>query len=439
MQNPEHLTEASLEMQLRGEDMADLYALVHLPLQPSPPYSLRGHLDYTAHKISFRNFSGRVGQSDLEGNLVVDTNRPRPLVTADLRSRQVALADLAGFIGAPPGNASAPTEGVKQKEELAIQAAKPTLLPDTPIDLSKVRSTDYHVRYRADHIRTSWSPLDQIDANLTIDDGNIRLDPLNFKVGTGTIATKIDLDGRMNPLQAKAEIDFRRVDFQRIMATTKIFNGFGTVGGRWMIAAKGNSLAQMLAHGNGNLSLFMGSGDLSAVLVDLAGLDLGSSIPAALGLPEDARINCLVSDFGLINGILNTKVMVLDTDEANVVVKGTVDLRDERMDLQITQNPKHLSIGALHAPIDITGTFKHPSVLPNPKALGVRLGIAAALGAVFPPAALLPTIQLGLGPHQTCGGLVAEANTVGAPAAPSTAAALPGAPPPRAEQLSQHP
>src|SRR6185437_11632926 len=100
---------------------------------------------------------------------------------------------------------------------------------------------------------------------------------------------------------------------------------------------------------------------------------------------------------------------VLDTDQGNVYGKGTIDLRDERINFEITEEGKHVSVGALHAPIDITGTFKHPSVKPNPAALGIRGGIAAALGAVFPPAGLLATVQLGLGKDHNCSALIAEA------------------------------
>ena len=409
--HPEGLSGANLRLQLEGQDLADLYKLFKLPLQPSPPYTLRGQLDYdtNAKRIRFTNFAGRVGESDLEGDFDVHRVGERPLVTAELRSRNVRMADLGGFIGAPPGRQAAPTEGPKQRAQHAQQEAKPTLLPDTPIDISKVRSTDYKVHYRGEHIVTDWAPLDHIDANLTIEGGNIKLEPLDFAVGSGAIRSKVELDGRVNPILAKADIDFRHVDFQRLLQATSFAKGIGVIGGHWVIQGSGNSLAQILAHSNGNLSLFMGSGDLSALLVNAAGLDIGGSIGSLLGLPKTARINCMVSDFALQNGVLNTRALVLDTDQGNVYGRGNIDLRNEGIAYQITEEGKHVSVGALHAPIDIKGTFKHPSVLPEPGPLATRLGIAAAIGTVFPPAGLLATIQLGLGKDHNCGALIAAA------------------------------
>lgn len=435
LQDPEHLAGADLQLELQGQDLADLYKIFHVPLSPSPPYKLRGHLDYSGTHIRFRDFAGTVGESDLEGNFDVDRGYARPLVTADLTSRSVHLADLGGFIGAPPGKEGAPTEGAKQLAQHAQQDAKQTLLPDTAIDLQKIRSTDYRVHYRGEHLVTDWAPLDHIETNLTIQNGDIKLEPLNFAVGTGTITTQIELDGRTNPIAAKADIDFRQVDFQRIMKATPFGSGIGVIGGRWEIDGHGNSLAEILAHSDGDLKLFMGNGDLSAILVNAAGLDIGGTIASLLGLPPEATINCMVSDFALTNGVLGTKALVLDTDQANIIGKGTVDLRNEKIDFQISQESKHVSVGKLGAPIDVTGTFKNPEVKPDPAALGIRLGIAAALGAAFPPAALLPTISLGLGTNHNCGALIAAAQGGEAPhqlpqkAPHVTGTPVPGAPP----------
>jgi len=66
-------------------------------------------------------------------------------------------------------------------------------------------------------------------------------------------------------------------------------------------------------------------------------------------------------------------------------------------------------------------------VKPEPAALVSRLGIAAALGAVFPPAGLLATIQLGLGKDHNCGALIAAAQQQ-KPISPETAGPTTGTP-----------
>lgn len=410
--DPQHLAGADLTLLLTGEDLADLYPLTGIPLAQTPPYQLKGQLDYAAHKVRFRNFSGTVGQSDLSGDVTVDPGHERPQVIANVRSKRVVLADLGGFIGAAPGKADAPTEGAKQKLEHEQGAASSRLLPDRRINLPKLRSADVELHYRGDHIEGTSAPLDNFVANLSIVNGAMRLHPLSFGVGQGSILINLQLNGQQDLVHMIADVDFRRVDLRRVMQSTKLFEGAGTIGGAARIDTVGNSVAQMAAQGNGEIKLFMQGGNLSALLVDLAGLDFGNGVLSALGLPSRADLRCVVSDFDLQSGILHTKAMLFDTTEANVLGKGDVDLRQETIDYRLSTEPKHFSIGSLHAPINITGPLKKPSVKPDMVSLGARGAAAAILGITLTPvAALLPTIQLGLGENHDCAEMLSSVET----------------------------
>jgi uncharacterized protein involved in outer membrane biogenesis len=400
---PLSLGGADLRLELSGDDLAALYPLTGIPFAPTPPYKLAGHLDYAERKLRFRDFAGTVGNSDLEGEIDERPGGGRPYITAQLNSRRVVLADLAGFIGSAPGKEDNAQLSKKQVAEHARQDANPRLLPNIPINLPKLRSADLDVHYTAQHIDSSSTPLDDIKADLKIDNGTLTLHPLSFGVGQGRIVLNIRLEGKQDLVHTVADVDFRKVDLARIMQSTKLFKGAGTIGGSARLDASGNSLAQMLGHGDGELKLFMSGGDLSALLVDLAGLDFGNGVVSALGLPGQARLRCMVTDFGLDDGQLDTRTFVFDTTEANVVGTGKIDLRGENIDYKLSTEPKRFNIGHLRAPILIRGPLKNPSVLPDPVQLGARGGAAVLLGILATPlAALLPTIELGLGKDHNC-------------------------------------
>jgi len=175
------------------------------------------------------------------------------------------------------------------------------------------------------------------------------------------------------------------------------------VGGTAHLTATGNSVAAMLGHGNGGLQLFMNKGgDINALLVDLIGLQAGDAVLSALGVPQKTTIQCLVSDFALNDGLVDTKTLLLATSEANVLGSGTINLNSEKIDLHVATQATHFQIGSLSTPINIGGTLKNPSVLPAAGPLAARLGSAVGLGILFPPLALLPTIRLGLGDKNAC-------------------------------------
>ncbi len=396
------LAGANLQMELAGPDLARLYPVLGIPLAETPPYTIRGHIDYSRTHIKLSDFAGTVGQSDLTGDFDVDRGRDRPLITAELRSRKVLLSDLGGFLGTSPDKPGTPKQAPEHRAQLAQREASPTLLPDEPFNFAKLRSADFRVHFKGDHIEANSVPLDNIEANLNLDNGKLVLQPLNFGIGHGGIASSLLLDAQQNPIAAKASIDFRQIDFQRLIQATKRFEGIGVIGGRAEIDARGNSPAAMLANGNGGVKLFMGGGNVSALLVNLAGLDFGKSLLSALGLPDKTAVRCMVSDFALEQGVLQTRALVFDTNEANILGRGHVDFRNNTVDYQIEQQPKHFSILALHAPIKITGALKSPTIIPDPGRLGMKAGLAVITG-------LLATVQLGLGENNNCDALIQSA------------------------------
>ncbi|MDE8345078.1 MAG: AsmA family protein [Acidocella sp.] len=396
---------ADLKLALAGQDVSDLSALSGIPLPATPPYNIDGQLDYTKGTISFHNFKGRIGSSDLEGNITYTAGPAgaRPLVTAVLTSRQVNLTDLAGFLGAQPGTTNTPGQDHETIAKVERAEARSKLLPDTPISLPHLTVANFEVRYHGEHIINKNVPLDNVVADLSIENGRITLHPFNFAVGTGTIASDVDLLPVGGVLHTTANITARQLPLARIMAATNGFAGNGIVGGGAHLTATGNSLAAMLGHGNGHMQLFMNhGGNVSALLVDLAGLQMGDAVLSALGVPRQTTIQCLVSDFTLNNGQMKTKAFLLATPEANILGSGTANLTDETLDLALRTEATHFSIGSFSTPIDIGGTLKHPSVLPAAGPLAARALPAIGLGILFPPLALIPTIRLGLGDKNAC-------------------------------------
>ena len=108
VREPLKLRGADLRVELAGQDMASLVPLTGVPFPKTPPFRLEGKLDYAEGRVRLLDANGRLGRSDIGGNLTVSTEGERPDVTADLRSRSVDLADLGGFIGSEPGRTSTP-------------------------------------------------------------------------------------------------------------------------------------------------------------------------------------------------------------------------------------------------------------------------------------------------------------------------------------------
>lgn len=407
--NPFQFQTFKLQFRLSGQDMEDLYPLLGIALPSTPPYRLDGQLSRDHQVWQYQKFNGTVGDSDLGGDVKVEVGGERPRLTANLVSKRLDFDDLAGFVGAPPKTGGEETANAEQKAEAARLAAKPTILPDTPYNLGKLRSMDADVRLRAQRINAPSLPLDDMDAHLFLDDGLLRLEPLNFGVAGGDIRSTVRMDARRPQIATSLKASVRRVQLGRLFPDAKLAEqASGGIGGEIDLTGNGNSIAAMLGSSDGTVVVGMGKGHVGNLIMELAGLDVAESLKFLFTGDKQIPLRCAFADFGVKDGLMDSRALAVDTTDTLIIGEGTVNLKNEQMDLLLKPRPKDISILALRSPLRISGTFKDPGFRPDFKALGLRGAIALALGSIAPPAALLATFEPGPGKDSDCGGKYAK-------------------------------
>jgi len=407
--NPFALRTFDLDFALSGQDMEDLYPLIGLAIPSTPPYRLKGRLKRNNDTWRYENFTGVAGDSDLGGTAQIETGRDRPFLKADLVSKRLDFDDLAGFIGAPPKTGAGETANAEQKAEAAALAAKARILPDTPYNLTKLRAMDADVKWKAQRINAPSLPLDDMDAHLKLDDGLLRLEPLNFGVAGGDIRSTIRMDARKPTIATQLKASIRKVQLGGLFPDAKLAEqASGGISGEIALSGTGNSIAAMLGSSDGNVAIGMGRGHIGNLIMELAGLDVAESLKFLFTGDRQIPLRCAWGDFGVQRGLMTSQQLAFDTTDTLLLGEGTIDLKQEQLDLLLRPRPKDISILALRSPLRIGGTFKDPSFRPDFKALGIRGAIAVALGTITPPAALLATIETGPGEDSNCGGRYAK-------------------------------
>ncbi|MDI1366166.1 MAG: AsmA family protein, partial [bacterium] len=91
------------QLTVSGSDLNRLYALTGLALPNTPPYRVSGKLIRKGGRFDFDGMTGKIGDSDIAGDLFVLTDRARPYLEADLQSRRLDFDDLGSLVGAAPG------------------------------------------------------------------------------------------------------------------------------------------------------------------------------------------------------------------------------------------------------------------------------------------------------------------------------------------------
>lgn len=117
--DPMNMGGADLRLKFSGDSLGDLYDLTGVLLPDTPPFETDGRLiakidPEKSSVFDYRDFNGRIGDSDIHGTLTYTTGKPRPMLKGDVESRQLRLADLGPLIGVDSGKGA---ERVKRAEQ----------------------------------------------------------------------------------------------------------------------------------------------------------------------------------------------------------------------------------------------------------------------------------------------------------------------------------
>jgi uncharacterized protein involved in outer membrane biogenesis len=410
---PAKLAAIDLKLKLAGASMARLYNLVGVLLPETPAFSTEGRLIGTLDEHSshwtYDKFKGKVGSSDIAGRLEFQSGKPRGMLSGEVVSRLLNFSDLAPLIGAD-SNASKAARGVAP-----VQPAG-KVLPVETFRTERWKTVDADVKYSADRVvREKQLPISKVNTHLVLKAGVMTLNPLNFTMAGGNMVSNIKLDGSgregRDAIKATAKVTARHLKIKELFPTIeKMQATVGEVNGDANLSATGNSIATLLAGANGELKTLINQGSVSKLLLEEMGLNIGNIVLTKLFGDKPVQLNCMATDFAVTNGLMQTRVFVVDTDEAVITADGTVNLTNERLNLTLRPQTKALRIFSLRAPLHLRGSFSNPEVSVDKGVLALKAGGAAALAvAAAPLAALLPLINTGPGQDSACGQLLAAA------------------------------
>lgn len=409
---PQALGSLDVQLMLAGASMADLYPILGVVLPNTPPYKTEGRLiamlEGEEHIWRYEDFQGVVGESDLNGTLIYHQREPRPLLTGKVESKQLRFQDLGPLIGADTSDSK-----LQGTSNVDVKRPKDKALPVAKISSDSWGVMDADVEFRGRRILHAKDlPLDNITAHVRLQDQVLLLDPLNFGVAGGTLSNTISLDGRPESIKAKVDTSARNLQLKKLFPGAESMDAsFGALHGNASLTGQGNSVAQLLGHANGEIKAVISKGTISQFLLEAAGLNVANMVIVKLFGDEQVLLNCMVSDFSVTDGLMQTRVFTLETEDAIVDVAGQINLATEKIDLDIKPENKTVRIFTLRSPLYVRGTFMDPDVGVHTGPLAVRAGAAIALGVVATPlAALLPLLNVGTGDDHDCGRLLSQAS-----------------------------
>jgi uncharacterized protein involved in outer membrane biogenesis len=252
--------------------------------------------------------------------------------------------------------------------------------------------------------------------------GRLTLTP-TFHLAGGTVQAQVQVDTQATPLHSTVRTEVHQLNVQQFLswlelrpedaakpeatakpkATTKpeataqpetpgkpaiaqqpeAAGKLGTAGklDGWIdLTGTGRSLAELLASANGNVLLSMTEGQMGKVLIELVGLDVAETIQKALAKEKTYQLRCLVADFAVHNGRMETQMLLIDTTDTKVLGGGFIDLHDKQLGLKLEPKSKDFSLFSAQAPLYILGPLSKPAAGPKLGELLLSLSMPIKVG-----------------------------------------------------------
>jgi uncharacterized protein involved in outer membrane biogenesis len=412
---PFHLGQFQATTEFSGPTMSDLYYLSGLVFPMTPPYRLTATAVRDGSIYHLTNLKGVIGSSDMQGEMMVDAGQTPTFLRATLHSRVLSFGDLGPLIGSTPSRHVKAGLPAPQVTAAAKAATGPFALPDTPLDIHRVRQMNADVTYSAASVKSQDFPLRDFHMRLALNNGVMTLDPLTFDFIRGKLSGSVKIDARKDvPV---SDVDARLTDIhieQFMKGNPPPLEGL--LEARAKLHATGASIHRAASNADGAVTLVVPSGKMRKSFAELTGIDALNGVGLLLANDKsDTGVRCAVARFDARQGSLIAQQVTLDTDSVLIQAKGNVDMKTEQMAFEVKGEPKSFRIGRIRAPITIDGPIASPHVGVKAGAALAQGGIAVALGFINPVASILAFVDPGLAKDANCVALTSAAAKGAAP------------------------
>jgi len=345
----------NLAISVNGNELGDLSAVAGTEVPKMGAYSMSTNVTGDpATSLSLVGFKGELAGSDVAGDVTVNLKGKRPLIDAKLKSKLIDVTALGAAAGG-----GVPAEAGAEK-----QPPKPgdRMFPDDPLPVEGLRAVDAKLVFDADLIVAAGAKLQNSHVGLSLNGGNLTVNPIKATVAEGAIDGSINLDGRKKAAGLAVKLLLSKVNLDTLltdMQITEDIEGKGNI--NVDIAGSGTSVAKIMASLDGRAGVLMGEGRMkTSFLQNMLG-GTGQVLNQVLdkGKAGYTVVSCAVIDFPIKKGIATAKAFYIDAEARGIIGTGTANLRNETLDLIVDpRNKKKIDKAVL--PVHITGTFLFP-------------------------------------------------------------------------------
>lgn len=340
----------SLEVSARARDLKLIDAVIEAGLFHTQPVVLSAKVRREPGRWLIDRLNGRIGRSDLTGELTVIKDGDRTKLQGSFSSRQLDFDDLSSDAGL-------------RRAAARKQAIGPRIVPDTRVNLAKIGRTDGRLTFRVARIVSRHGPssLTSMAGTLTLDHRVLTVSPMVIGLRQGRIAGTAVVDQGNNGPVPLVKLDLRLIG----SSIPALAGGGGSVTGRVdaraVLEGRGSTIREAVGNASGRIGLAARNGALPKEVAEALGFDAGGTLLA--GREDRAVLRCVIVGLTMRNGVGQAGPFIVDTSQSRLDGQGTISFPDERLAIRLTGAPKHDAVLKLPGSATMTGTISEPDVV----------------------------------------------------------------------------
>jgi len=364
---------------LKGDRLKDLDPILNQQLPTLGPYEFTGTLADTKAGYRLTNMDGRIGGSDIHGNLSLVIGGPRWRLNGDLSSETVTLP-----ISNQPAASPPPDET--------------RIIPDVALPIRDLREFEMDLGWRMNRFVAGAIDLGKITFRAHLENGRLQVAPFHANLLGGAMDGNLSLDtGEQVPTVA-LKTTIRQLDLAQLLKLLKTAEGIeGAADITLDLESRGTTLQELLRRANGRAEFIGGPGNIKSRYLNLWASGLLLEMWSKMWKPQElTQMNCLIARFGLTEGLGRSDGILFDTTSMTVAGIGIVDLAGEYIDIVLTPRPKNPSLISLAHTARLKGPLSNPDVSRDPNDIA-KSAAWVALGVTNPFGLVIGVLALGVG------------------------------------------
>lgn len=309
----------------------------------------QAHLKKEANEYFADHLHGKIGTTDINGEITYINNKNQPLLNGSLSSKEAYLADLIL------------TKSQKEDKKSDKKIAH-SIWPLSKIPTEMLKSHDVNLTLNVDKLIAYQLPqIENVYAKIDLKNGNLNLTPIKATLFGSPIRANLTLSTQVQPMPVKMVVNAQNLALNKLIENTSLRNTISApLTAHIDIYGTGSSIQNLLANVSGKMDFTVGKGEISNKLDAKMGLDAGKLVWLTIKGDKKIGINSGAMKIDFKNGIGQSQKLVIDTAQTHIQGKGNINLNNETLDFLLTPEPKDPTIFSVESNIHIHGAINKP-------------------------------------------------------------------------------